>query len=152
MSPALGPMLGEKLDMLESVHAQSHDVADDEFRRVWRFQARAPLKILSGYNITRDMMMWDEHTRYRLKKHMGEWHVVPRPGIDPDAPWRQSFSAKGTYQLDPLSDGRTRRTVAGDIFVKLKLIGKMVERVAIAEMRKMCAAEAEALEALCSLT
>jgi hypothetical protein len=152
MSPELGPLLGDKVDFLESVDAREHDVESDEFRRIWHFQAKAPLKILRGYNVTRDMMMWDEHCTYRRQNHVGAWHVVPRAGIDPDANWRNRFSAKGTYQLDPIEDGRTQRTVNGDISVGLKLIGRVVERLAVAELRRAYDAEADALRSLCELT
>jgi hypothetical protein len=151
MSPELGPLLGDILPSLESVQATEHHVDENEFRRVWRFQARAPLKILSGYNITRDMMTWDEHSVYRRRDHTAAWYVIPRAESSPDAAWRKHFGAEGSYQLDPLSDGRTRRTVTGDIAVNLKLIGALVERIAVGELRKAYDAEASALRRLCSL-
>ena len=58
---------------------------------------------------------------------------------------------KGEYQLDPLADGRTRRTVRGDIRVDLKVIGPVVERIAVAELRRAFAAEALALGSLSTL-
>jgi hypothetical protein len=152
MSPDLGPLLGHQLSSLESVEAISHTVDAREFRRVWRFQAKAPLKILKSYGVARDMMTWDEHSTYRLDDHTGDWYVVPRGDSTPEAPWRKHFRAAGTYHLDPLSDGRTRRTVIGDFDVQLKVIGAMVERIAIAELRKAYDAEAEALRTLCTLT
>jgi hypothetical protein len=151
MSPELGPLLGDGLASLESVQATEHEVDDSEFRRVWRFQARAPLAILRGYNITREMMTWEEHSVYRRGEHTARWHVVPRGERDPAAIWRKHFSAEGTYELDPLSDGRTRRTVSGDLAIHLRLIGPIVERIAVGELRRAYDAEALALRKLCSL-
>ncbi len=152
MSPDLGPLLGDRLASLESVAALEHNLAGREFHRVWRFQAKAPLKILKGYGVAREMMTWDEHSTYRLDEHTADWYVVPRGEADPDAPWRKHFRAAGTYHLDPLSDGRTRRTVMGDLEVHLKVIGAMVERIAVVELRRAYEAEAEALRSLCALT
>jgi uncharacterized protein DUF2505 len=151
MSPDVGRMLVERMPSLESVEPRTHDVGASEFRRVWRFQARAPLRILRGYDVTRDMMTWDEHCTYRLGEHSADWWVVPRPEVEPEATWRRRFNAGGTYRLDPLEDGRTRRTVKGDIAIGLALIGSMVERLAVAELRRAYDAEADVLRALCSL-
>lgn len=151
MSPDLGPLLGNTHNSLESVEALTHDLEGESFRRVWRFQARAPLKILSGYNITREMMTWEEHSTYERRSRTASWHVVPRGEDAGDAPWRRHFSSEGSYHLEPLEDGRTRRTVRGEMAIHLKLIGKVVERIAVAELRKAYDAEAEALRTLCTL-
>ena len=77
--------------------------------------------------------------------------MVPRGEDAGDAPWRRHFSSEGSYHLEPLEDGRTRRTVRGEMAIHLKLIGKVVERIAVAELRKAYDAEAEALRTLCTL-
>jgi hypothetical protein len=151
MSPDLGGTMARGLDSIESIKVVEHELRDGVFRRVWRFQARAPLKLLSGREITRDMMTWDERATYRLEEHSGEWDVVPRAGIDPGATWRRHFQATGRYVLDPLRDGRTRRRVVGDFVVDLKVVGRVVERLALTELRKAYDAEAEALRALATL-
>ncbi|MFP6685908.1 MAG: DUF2505 family protein, partial [Polyangiaceae bacterium] len=79
------------------------------------------------------------------------WRVIPRPGVDPDASWRKHFNAEGNFRLDPLSDGRTRRTVTGELEVQVKVIGGAIERVAVTELRRAYNVEAEALRSLCTL-
>lgn len=151
MSPDLGPLLGHAMDNVESVQTVAHELDSGTFHRVWRFQARAPLKILRGYDITRDMMSWDEEWTYDKRDRSAAFAVVPRPTVDMDAPWRRHFEARGSYRLDPLSDGRTRRTVAGTIRIDLKLVGRLVERLAVAELEKAYEAEAGVLLSLCSV-
>jgi hypothetical protein len=151
MSPDLGPLVGHAMESLESVQTLTHEVDDDGFHRVWRFQARAPIKVLRGYEITRDMMSWDEEWTYRHRDHSARFNVIPRPGVDMDAAWRQRFESHGTYRLDPLADGRTRRTVSGTMRIDLKLIGKVVERFAVAELKKAYEVEAGVLLSLCSV-
>ena len=107
MSPDLAAMMSRHWDGIESIKAVTHELSDDTFERVWCFQAKAPLKALQGYNVTREMMAWHEHSSYRRADHTAEWHIVPK---DPSARWREYFTAKGTSQLTPLADGRTRRT------------------------------------------
>lgn len=152
LSPQLGPLLGEALPSLESVEARRHELVDGALFRVWRFQARAPLPIFASRRITRDMLTWEEEWTYRKPQRTADWNVVPRPGIDPDAAWRRRFRSSGTYQLAPLPRGRSRRTIAGDIGVELPWIGRLVERMAVAELRKAYAAEAQILTTLCQAT
>jgi len=152
MSPYLGRMLATRFAALESVAPIEHGVQAREFKRVWRFQVKPPLKVLEGRRIPRELLNWDDHATYRLDEHRGEWHVVPRGEADPDAAWRKRFRAEGTYHLEPLSDGRTRRTVVGDVEVKVKVVGKLVERIALVELKRAYEAEADALRSLCALT
>ncbi len=151
MSPDLAAALLARVDSMRAIEVQSHEVSDQRITRTWRFEAKAPLKVLSAYEITREMMVWDEVWDYHRATHVASFHIVPRPGVDLEAPWRKRVSAGGRYQLDPLSDGRCRRTVVGHMTIDLRVVGPMVERLAVAELRKAYAAEAEALLGLCSL-
>ena len=151
MSPDLGPLMGHNFAALESVQAVEHEVADNTFSRVWRFQAKAPLKVLRAYDISRDMMSWEEHSSYTRATHCATWHVYPLGDTDPEAPWRRHFHASGRYQLTTLSGGRTRRTVSGELSVRLRLVGNVVERAAIKRLHDAYEAEANALRMLCTL-
>ncbi len=151
MSPDLASELLARVDTMRSIDVQAHDVSAEEIARTWRFEAKAPFKALAQYNVTREMMIWDEVWAYSRTTHVATFHIVPRPGVDLDANWRKRISAGGSYQLDALSDGRTRRTVAGHMDIDLRMVGPVIERLAIAELRKAYAAEVEALLSLCSL-
>ena len=73
--------------------------------------------------------------------------------MSPKEQYRRYFRAKGTYVLAPMPDGRTRRTVSGDleIVVPVPMLGSIVERVALSEVRKTYDAEAETLRKLVTL-
>lgn len=151
MSPDLGPLLAQAFAALESVEVLHHEVDGTTFRRVWRFRGRTPLAILRSYDITREMMMWEEHSTYRLADHAADWHIVPMGDASPEAGWRKHFSLAGTYRLDPLGNGRCRRSVHGDMAVRVRVLGPVIERVASGEIRKAYDAEATALRSLCTL-
>jgi Protein of unknown function (DUF2505) len=150
-SPRLSDAFAEQWDGVASVEALEHEASGDHIARVWRCEAKAPLKILRGYEITRDMLTWEEHWRYDTEAHKGNWHIVPRPGVDLDAAWRKHFAMRGCYRLEPLPDGRCRRSVEGDLRIEIKMVGKVVERLAVAELRKAFDAEAAAVDNLASL-
>jgi hypothetical protein len=88
---------------------------------------------------------------YRLADHQADWFVVPMGDQSPEAAWRKRFNAGGSYRLVPLADGRTRRTVVGEMAITLKMIGPVVERIAMRDVRKAYDAEADAIRSLCHL-
>lgn len=152
LSPDLGPMLGRALaayngsgPSIESIETEAHTLENGELQRVLRFQASAPLSILRGHTVTRDAMCWREYSTYRLADHGARWKVKPK---DDFARW---FRGEGTYQLEPVADGRTRRTVVGDLEIKVAVLGRLAERMALAEVRKTYDAEADTLRALATL-
>ncbi|AUX27104.1 hypothetical protein SOCEGT47_076830 [Sorangium cellulosum] len=144
LSPELGPRLASKVAALESVVTVEHALEGGELLRVLRFQASAPLPIFKGYPVTRDAMSWEERSTYRLADHASSWEVTPK------AQWRSYFRSRGTYRLERLPDGRTRRRVDGDIEIRLHLLGPLVERLALAEVQRTYDAEADTLRELVS--
>lgn len=142
LSPNLGDRLGEHLTSIETVETVEHDLRPDVLWRVLRFQAAAPLSILSSYPVARDAMRWDEESTYRLADHESSWSVR----IDPR--YARFFDSRGTYRLEALGPQRTRRKVVGELAIRVNLLGSMLERVALAEVKKTYDAEASALWAL----
>jgi hypothetical protein len=150
LSPTLGDVLARKLHTahnpsIESVETISHDLENDELRRVLRFQASAPLSVLKGYEVARDAMSWEETSTYRLRDHAASWSVAPKEQ------YRKYFRSSGTYRLESAPGGRTRRLVDGEMEIHVRVIGGLVERMALAEVKKTYDAEAEALRALATL-
>jgi len=145
LSPDLGKLMVRLLDKIESVETVEHVLARGELRRVLRFQANAPLPIFKGVNVARDAMSWEEESVYRLAEHASTWSVAPREQF------RRYFRSSGTYKLEPAPEGRTRRTVSGQIEIKAGVLSTLVERMAIAEVRKTYDAEAETLRRLATL-
>jgi hypothetical protein len=145
LSPDLGRLLGEKVTRIESVVTVEHALRDGELRRILRFQASAPLSIFKAYDVARDAMCWEELSTYRLIDHSSSWSVSTQDK------WRQYFRSQGTYKLERLPEGRTRRRVEGELEVRLPVLGGLVERMALAEVRRTYDAEADTLRELAAL-
>lgn len=148
VSPALRVELAARLTKLRGIESVRHELAAGELHRVWRYRAAGAPPWLARAASTVELMVWDEHTSYRLSEHAGEWHVVALPDAPADAPWRKRFASAGRYALAALGDRRTRRTVEGTIDIKLPLVDHAVERWASAEIAKVYGAEAAALRTL----
>ncbi len=148
LSPEMGRLLALALAPgVESVETILHEVNDGELRRTLRFQASAPLSIFKGVTVARDALCWETFALYRLADHTSTWEVKPREQ------YRRYFRAGGTYRLDAIAEGRTRRVVAGDleILVPVPMLGGLVERLALSEVRKTYDAEADTLRLLATL-
>ena len=147
----LSPLLGEKLThalaqtKIESVQTIEHDLRDGALHRVLRYQASAPFAFLEKRAIPRDAMMWQEHMTYRLADHRSTWQVRPKEE------YSRYFRSEGTYRLTMLPDGRTRRTVEGELNVFAPVLGTIIERLAMVEVRRAYDAEADTLKQLTTL-
>lgn len=147
LSPDLGAMLARSLASIESVETTVHELKDGELRRVLRFQASAPLAIFKSYPVAREAMAWEERWTYRLADRASSWAVFTKDE------WQRYFRSQGSYRLEPSPSGggRTRRVVLGDLEVNLTMLGRVVERMALTEVRKAYDAEADALRRLANL-
>jgi hypothetical protein len=148
LSPEMGAMLARALSpSVSSVETALHELKDGALHRVLRFHASAPLGIFKGRAIPPDALTWETSLTYQLGSHTSAWEVLPREQ------YRRYFRAKGTYLFEPVEGGRTRRTVAGEleILIPVPMLGGIVERLALTEVRKTYDAEAETLQKLATL-
>jgi Protein of unknown function (DUF2505) len=147
LSPHLGERLGSALAQtkIESVATIEHDLKDGTLRRVLQFQASAPFSFLKSYAIPKDAMSWQERTTYSLVEHTSRWSVHPKEQ------YSRYFRSEGTYKLTTLPDGRTRRTVHGELSVNVPVFGPIIERAALVEVKRTYDAEADTLKQLTTL-
>ncbi|MBK9261337.1 MAG: DUF2505 family protein [Polyangiaceae bacterium] len=146
LSPDLGVLMAKVLSpLIESIETVEHVIERGTFRRVLRFQATAPLPIFRAHDVAREAMSWEETSVYRLSDHASSWSVAPRER------YRRYLWSSGTYRLEPVPDGRTLRRVIGDFEVKAGMMSRIIERMALNEVRKTYDAEAETLRTLSTL-
>jgi Protein of unknown function (DUF2505) len=126
---------------IEGVTERSRSLKDGVLERVWHYQANVKVpKFARGY-ITPEMTAWDEQSVYEMAKHKGRWTIVPN--VKPE--WRKYFKATGTYRIDPLGDGRSRRVVEGELELNVRVVRQVAERLIVNEVKKAFEAEAATL-------
>jgi uncharacterized protein DUF2505 len=134
---------------IESIEKLDEGLEGGTFRRRLRYQAAAALpaleRVLGGRTIAPEMMRWDETFTYERSGKSARWSVAPMPE------YQKWFAADGTWTLDDLAGGRTRRSVEGRLEVRVRFVGGVLERIALAEVKKTYDAEAAALRALATL-
>lgn len=132
---------------IEKITESRHELRDGTLDRVWQYQANVPLPPFARDYVTRDMCAWDETSVYEMPRHAGRWTIVPR--IKPE--WQRYFAASGTYVLEALGGGRTRRVVQGAIELRVRVVRPMAERLIVGEVRKAFEAEAATLREMATL-
>ncbi len=149
LSPDLFSKLKTHLPNMEDVKQKEHSLEDGVLRRVWAYQAsvKVSVPVFANKIVTREMLSWDEASTYDLKAHAAEWSVTPN--IKPE--WKKFFQAQGKYKLVQIGQGRTKRTVEGELALRVPIVQKMAERAILGEVRRMFDAEAETLREMATL-
>jgi len=147
ISPDLVNDIARKLPNIESVQQKDHILKDGRLERVWSYKANVKIPAFAQSYVTPEMCAWDERSTYDIKRHASEWTIQPH--VKPE--WRKFFAAKGTYALTGLGSGRTRRTVAGQIELRVPLVRQVAEKLILAEVKKTFDAEADTLRELATL-
>jgi hypothetical protein len=147
ISPNLWQKLAERLPNIESLQQREHLLKEATLERVWSYRANVKLPSFAKSYVTPEMMAWDEKSTYDIKRHASEWTIVPH--VKPE--WRRYFAATGHYTLAELASGRTKRTVAGSVELRVPLVRQVAEKLIVGEVKKTFDAEAETLKELATL-
>ncbi len=147
LSPQLAERLTARLGKSFAISMREHSVKDDVLTRVLFFQANVKLPAFARGVVTKEMCAWDERSIYSLRTHRADW--VVDPNVKPE--WKKYFRASGTYALEALDGGRTRRTVAGTLDLNVPVVRRIGERMIVNEIKKTFEAEAATLRDLATL-
>ncbi len=132
---------------IERVVERHRAIRGGVLERTWHYQANVTIpKFARGY-VTREMCAWDEPAVYDMNKHRGTWSVSPN--VRPE--WRRYFESKGTYALDALGNGRSRRTIQGEVVLRVRVVRQVAERLIVNQVKKAFDAEAATLTELATL-
>ena len=147
ISPDLFSRLRARLTNMEEVRQKQHVLQGGILDRIWAYQANVKVPVFAKKVVTREMLSWDEISRYELDKHMARWEVHPNVKAD----WKKYFHAEGTYALEELASGKTRRVVKGELDLRVPVVKRVAERAILGEIRKTFDAEAATLRDMATL-
>ena len=149
ISPNLVEKLGSKVRALgiETIRERTRSLKDGVLERAWHYQANIRIPQFARPYVTREMCAWEEQSVYHMSKHQGRWTITP--SVKPE--WRKYFTSTGTYELQPLGNGRSRRVIRGDLELRVPVVRRMAERLIFAEVKKAFEAEAATLRDMATL-
>jgi hypothetical protein len=151
VSPSLVEKLGAKVRELgpgiETIRERTRSWNDGVLERVWHYQADIRIPQFAKAYVTREMCAWDEESVYQMSRHQGQWSITPN--VKPE--WRKYFSSSGTYEIQALGGGRSRRVVRGELELRVRVVRQMAERLIVSEVKKAFEAEAATLRDMATL-
>ena len=132
---------------IEGVTERSRSLKAGVLERVWHYQANIHIPQFARAYVTREMCAWDEQSVYQMSRHRGQWTI--RPNLKPE--WSQYFASSGTYEIQALGGGRSRRIVRGELELRVRVVRQMAERLIVSEVKKAFEAEAATLRDMATL-
>jgi hypothetical protein len=151
VSPAMRDKFVAKIQELgvgiDTIRERVRTWKEGVLERVWHYQANVRVPLFARQYVTREMCAWEEQSVYEMHRHTGRWTIVPN--VKPE--WRRYFAADGTYEIQALGGGRSRRIIRGRLELRVRLFRQVAERLILAEVRKTFDAEAATLRDMATL-
>lgn len=151
ISPSLVDKFGAKVHKLgvgiQNITERARSLKSGVLERTWHYQANVKIPTFARGYITPEMCAWDEQSVYEMSKHRGRWTIVPN--VKPE--WRKYFSATGSYRIEELGGGRSRRVVQGELELRVRVVRQVAERLIVGEVKKAFEAEAATLRDMATL-
>jgi len=151
ISPALVDKFSAKVRQLkvgvQNITERRRSLKGGVLEREWHYQANVRIPQFARGVLTPEMCAWEEKSVYEMGRHRGRWTIVPN--IKPE--WQKYFSSSGTYAIEPLGDGRSRRVIAGELELRVRVVRQVAERLVVGEIRKAFEAEAATLRDMATL-
>ena len=141
--PELYPRMARDLPGIERIELLAQDEADGVVRRRVRYTPAGVderLPAAARGRLTPEMMVWVEESCFFRREHRLEYRVEPNL---PDK-WRAKFTSRGEFTFAEVAGG-VRRTIVGEVTVRMPLVGGLIERRLVQELRTSFRAEAALL-------
>ena len=140
--PELYPRMARELPGIARIDVLASEERDGVLRRRVRYTPRAEGKIPSFARgrVTPEMLVFVEESAFYRAEHRIDYRVEPNL---PDR-WRDHFASHGRFSLAAIPGGVARR-IDGEVQVRVPLVGGLVERMLVSELRQSFAAEAAVL-------
>jgi hypothetical protein len=141
--PDLYPRMARELPNIERIELLDADERDGVVRRRVRYTpsgAAERIPAMARGRITPEMMVWVEESRFWRREHRLEYRVEPNI---PEK-WKGQFTSQGEFTFREIEGGVARK-IAGEVIVRVPVVGGLVERQLIKDLRGSFRAEAAIL-------
>lgn len=140
--PALYPRMARELPGIERIEVLASEERDGVLRRRVRYTPRAEGKIpaFARGRVSAEMLVFVEESAFFRAEHRIDYRV--EPNLPPR--WREHFASHGRFLLTAVPGGVMRR-IEGEVQVRVPVVGRLVERILVDDLRQSFAADAAVL-------
>lgn len=138
--PFLAYLLSHHSQMLEAA-AQSIEASGDYVRRKVRYRPKPIIEKIGPKRVPPEWMAWIEESTFDKKRHVLDFRNVPTTRRVADL-----MENRGTMRFTAEGASRTRRTIEGELKVKVFMLGAIAERIIHKQAEGLLAEEARILQ------
>ncbi len=125
---------------MKEIEPKSIETAGDVVRRKVRYQPRPLIEKIGPKRVPPEWMAWIEESTYDKRRHTLEFKNVPVVRRVADL-----MENRGTMRFVAEGPTRTRRTLEGELKVKVFMLGTIAERIIYSQAQGLLAEEARLL-------
>jgi hypothetical protein len=141
-NPELPAFLKKKMSSLKEMEVLERNESDSAIERRVRYVPEPLIKKVGPKKVPPEAMIWVEESRYdKSTRRMSFDNVPTHPQVV------KLMTNTGTITLAPTSGGQSRRTMEGELKVKVPILGRIAEKIIFKTARNVIEEEAAALKA-----
>ena len=140
LDPALPAYLKQHMKLVTEIAPLERQDEGETVRRRVRYVPVPLIQHIGPKKVPPGAMAWVEESTYDRRAHRMEFrNISDHPKL------RSLLDNSGTLSLHDLGGGRTERVVAGELKVKVMLLGRIAEKIIHSEAEKILGEEAKVL-------
>lgn len=139
-SPEMAAFLSQNVPSVEGVEPISREEDEKQIKRQIKYRPVPVIRKVATKEVRPEWMHFTEETVYDKKARQASFANVPTTRRVAEL-----LENRGTITLEAMPGGRTRRTIKGELKVKVFMLGAVAERLIYPHAQKIIEEESRAL-------
>lgn len=141
-SPEMADYLSKHIPSVEGVEPLSREEDDKQISRRVKYRPVPVIKKVATKEVRPEWMHFVEETSYNKQTRTATFRNVPTTKRVAEL-----MENRGTITLEPAGPGKTKRTMRGELKIKVFMLGAIAERLIYPHAQKILEEESKALAA-----
>jgi hypothetical protein len=139
-SPEMAEFLSKNIPSVEGVEALSREESEQSIKRRVKYRPVPVIKKVATKEVRPEWMHFVEETTYDKRSRTATFRNVPTTGRVAEL-----MENRGTITFEAAGPGKTKRTMRGELKIKVFMLGAIAERLIYPHAQKILDEEARAL-------
>lgn len=139
-SPEMAEFLSKNVPSVEGIEAVSREEDERQIRRKVKYRPVPVIRKVATKEVKPEWMHFVEETVFDKGSRKGTFSNTPTT-----RKIAELMENRGTMLLEPAGPGKTKRTIRGELKIKVFMLGAVAERIIYPQAQKIIEEEAKAL-------